>query len=281
MKALILAAGHGTRLGSLTANVPKPMLPVQGKPLLHHTVRWLRLHGVTEIAINLHHAPQVITSYFGDGSAFGVHITYSFEPLLLGTAGAARKLDGFLDERFVVVYGDVFTNVDLGALEAFHLAQIVGTSGGDGSAVSLSLYRVLNPTEVGLVDVDASGRIQRFVEKPPADQVFTDLANAGILLCEPKTLAWVPPGRAYDFSRDLFPEMLRKSLPLFGRPLTPHEYVIDIGVPDAYARAQAQSTPYTRRTGAPTRTVLPGPAISPGGGVTKGSGATPMEMSAQ
>lgn len=276
MKALILAAGHGTRLGSLTTNVPKPMLPVQGKPLLYHTVRWLRLHGVTEIAINLHHAPQVIPAYFGDGSAFGVRITYSFEPVLLGTAGAARKLDGFLDERFVVVYGDVFTNVDLGALEAFHLAQIVGTSGGDGSAVSMALYRVHNPTEVGLVDVDASGRIHRFVEKPPADQVFTDLANAGILLCEPKTLSWIPRGRAYDFSRDLFPEMLRRALPLFGRPLDPHEYVIDIGVPDAYARAQMQGAVPARKAGAPSRIGFPAP-----GGATTGGSVTRREIGAQ
>src|SRR5690606_14556344 len=111
VKALILAAGKGTRLGPLTLACPKPMIEVGGRPLLAHNIAWLRAQGITQIAINLHHMPEAITSYLGDGSRFGVDIVYSHEPELMGTAGAARKLEWFLDQRFVVFYGDGFTNV--------------------------------------------------------------------------------------------------------------------------------------------------------------------------
>lgn len=234
MKALILAAGKGTRLGELTAAFPKPMLPVEGRPLLSHHVEWLRRHGVTQIAINLHHAADVIRDYFGDGSRLGVEIVYSYEPELLGTAGAARKLDWFFDERFVVVYGDVYTNVNLTQLAAWHRMRV----NGDDRGLTLSLYRVPNPTECGLVDIDAQGRVLRFVEKPPADQVFTDLANAGILIGEPRLLTRVPADTVYDFGRDLLPDLLTAEWPVWGAPITPDEYVIDIGTPSGYARAQ-------------------------------------------
>lgn len=235
MKALILAAGKGTRLGQLTADFPKPMLPVAGRPLLAYHIDWLRSHGVTELAINLHHAANVIQDYFGDGSAFGVAITYSYEPELLGTAGAAKNLAYFLDERFVVIYGDVFTNVDLTGLAAWHTAHLAGAACG----VTLSLYRVPNPTECGLVDIDAMGRVRRFVEKPPADQVFTDLANAGLLVCEPQVLQYIPAATVVDFGRDVLPAMVADGAPVFGVPIAPNEYVIDIGTPTGYARAEA------------------------------------------
>ena len=234
MKALILAAGKGTRLGRLTTAYPKPMLAVAGRPLLAYHVDWLRDHGVTQIAINLHHAADVIQNYFGDGSAFGVAITYSYEPELLGTAGAAKRLEKFFDERFAVVYGDVFTNINLTRLAAFHVDRMAGADNG----VTLSLYRVPNPTECGLVDIDEQGRVHRFVEKPRADQVFTDLANAGVLICEPRVLARVPAEGVVDFGRDVLPGMLTDLLPVFGFPIAPDEYVIDIGTPSGYARAQ-------------------------------------------
>lgn len=234
MKALVLAAGKGTRLGHLTADFPKPMLAVAGRPLLAYHIDWLRQHGVTEIAINLHHAADVIRTYFGDGSDLGVQITYSYEPELLGTAGAAKRLEWFLDERFAVVYGDVFTNVDLTLLEAFHAA---GTRASD-RGLTLSLYRVPNPTECGLVDIDEQGRVLRFVEKPPADQVFTDLANAGVLICEPGVLSRTPADTVYDFGRDLLPRLLAEGWPVFGAPISSDEYVIDIGTPSGYLRAQ-------------------------------------------
>ena len=238
MKALILAAGKGTRMKHLTANCPKPMLPVGGRPLLDHTVAWLRGHGITDIAMNLHHAGNVIVDHFGTGDAHGVRVTYSHEPQLLGTAGAAKKLDAFLDETFVVVYGDVLTNVDLNRLLDFHTRQRV--EAGVAATISLALYRVPNPTECGLVDLSSDGRVQRFVEKPPAHLVFTELANAGILVCDPGVLEVVPRGRFFDFAHDLFPLLMLYGVPLFGQPIADDEYVIDIGTAAGYERANTR-----------------------------------------
>jgi mannose-1-phosphate guanylyltransferase len=236
MKALILAAGKGTRLKSLTVDRPKPMLPVGAEPLLAHHIRRLRDAGVEEIAINLHHAPEVITEYFGDGSRFDVRLTYSFEPELLGTAGAAKILEWFLDEPYFVVYGDVFTNIDLADLARFHAVSKAQTN--SAMALTMSLYRVPNPTECGLVELDAVGRVLRFVEKPPADQVFTDLANAGILVCDPEVMGVTPAAQVFDFGRDLIPLLLERDSGVFGKPIAAEEYVIDIGTPAGFERAQ-------------------------------------------
>lgn len=236
MKALILAAGKGTRLRDLTQNRPKPMLPVQGKPLLERLVAWLRHYGVRQIAMNLHYCPTVITEYFGDGSRFGVSLTYSHELALLGTAGAAKRLQAFLDEPFVVVYGDVFTNLDLARLRQFHQNQKGALP---TTVATLALYRVPNPTECGLVEMDQGGRITRFVEKPPPDQVFTDLANAGMMICEPTILDLIPPETEVDFGRTIFPAALAAGYPLWGQAIYTNEYLIDIGTFAGYHRAQS------------------------------------------
>lgn len=236
MKALILAAGKGTRIGHLTQNCPKPMLPVGEKPLLVHLVNWLRSYGIKEIAFNLHHAPEVIVNCFGDGSQYGVAITYSYEPDLLGTAGAAKRLEHFLDEPFVVIYGDVFTNLNLARLTKFHAAQ--RTTTGKPAVLTLALYHVPNPTECGLVEMDSQQQVTRFVEKPPAHQVFTDLANAGILVCEPEILKAIPANTVFDFGRDVLPYLLANNLSVFGQTIADDEFLIDIGTPAGYQRAQ-------------------------------------------
>jgi NDP-sugar pyrophosphorylase family protein len=236
MKALILAAGKGTRLKELTLHRPKPMLPVGNMTLLEHHLMWLRRHNITEIAINLHHAHEVITDRLGDGARYGVQLHYSYEERLMGTAGAAKKLEHFLDQRFIVLYGDVFTNLDLGRLARTHDTQMAQVSA--AQSMTLALYQVPNPTECGLVEIDATGRVLRFVEKPPADQVFTNLANAGIMLCEAATLDAVPPALPYDFGHDLYPKLLQSGVPLFGLEVAADEYVIDIGTPGGYQRAQ-------------------------------------------
>jgi mannose-1-phosphate guanylyltransferase len=236
MKALILAAGKGTRIGDLTQNLPKPMLPVQGQPLLQRLVLWLCGYGIKQIAMNLHHCPAAIINHFGDGSQFGAEITYSYEPQLLGTAGAAKQVQTFLDEPFVVVYGDVFTNLDLARLLDFHQKQKAQAEA--STVATLALYRVPNPTECGLVEMDQQGRVTRFVEKPPPDQVFTELANAGIMVCEPQILDFVPLATEYDFGRNLFPALLAAGQTLWGQPIIASEYVIDIGTYHSYDRAQ-------------------------------------------
>lgn len=232
MKALILAAGEGTRLRPLTLDRPKPMLPIAGVPLLDLLVRLLVRHDVRDIAINLHYKPDAVTAYFGDGRAWGARLVYSHEERMLGTAGAVRRLQGFLDERFFVLYGDVLTDIDLAALAAFHRAR--------GAALSAALYRVPRPWDCGIVALDEDGRIVRFVEKPPRDQVFSDLANAGVYVMEPHLVPLIPPEQFYDFGHDLLPRLLEAGLPVYGRPIGADDYLLDIGSPEKYAQAQRE-----------------------------------------
>lgn len=245
MKALILAAGKGARLGALTESLPKPMIAIGDRPLLAHIVEQLRAVGVTQIAMNLHHAPTVITDYFGHRARWGVDLTYSFEEQLLGTAGAAKRLQSFLDESFILVYGDVYTNLALDRLKEFH-----STVQFDGRrpVMTLALYRVPNPSQCGLVDVDAQGRIWRFVEKPPPEEVFTDLANAGISIVEPIVLDYIPPDTLYDFGHDVIPSVLGAGLPIAGQVIADDEFLIDIGTPQGLARAQASWLRVSKRS---------------------------------
>jgi NDP-sugar pyrophosphorylase family protein len=237
-KALILAAGEGSRLRPLTLDRPKPMLPINGKPLLEHTIALLRRHGIQDIAINLHYCPHVIVNHLGDGSALGVRIVYSHEDKILGTAGAARKLNRFTGSSpLVVVYGDVLTNLDVSALVAFHEQAVARDP---RTMVTLSLYHVSNPTEVGLVGLDQDGRITCFVEKPKPEQVFTDLANAGVLMIEPDAVNLVPPDTFYDFGLHLFPQLLEAGVPMLGWVIPDHTYLLDIGTPDKYTQAQKE-----------------------------------------
>jgi NDP-sugar pyrophosphorylase family protein len=238
LKALVLAAGEGTRLRPLTLDLPKAMVPVDGQPILAHMLAWLARHGIRDVAINLHHCLDVITDFFGDGSARGMRITCSYEDRLVGTAGAARRLAGFLgDGPFLVVYGDVLTDLDLDALLAFHRER----AGADpGAAATLALYRVPNPTEVGLVGLDGSGRITRFQEKPRPEEVFTDLANAGVLVVEPAVLDAIPDGEFADFGLDVLPGLLAADAPLYGWPIPGDTYLLDIGSLEKYAQAQRE-----------------------------------------
>ena len=237
-KALVLAAGEGTRLRPLTLDRPKPMVPINGKPLLEHTVVWLRQHGLKDIAINLHYRPEAILNHFGDGSAFDVRISYSHEEKILGTAGAVRKLNGFVDGGpLVVMYGDVLTNLDLGALLAFHGQALLRDP---LTRVTMSLYHVPNPTEVGLVGLDQNGRVTRFVEKPRPEEVFTDLANAGVLVIEPDIVDRIPPDTFYDFGEHLFPQLLQNGVSIYGWAISKDTYLLDIGTPEKYAQAQRE-----------------------------------------
>jgi NDP-sugar pyrophosphorylase family protein len=229
MKAMILAAGPGTRLRPLTDNCPKAMLPVGGRPLLHHAIDLLRSHGVTDVVINLHHLPESVIAYFGNGQAFGVRIFYSREDALLGTAGAVKKAAEHFQEAFLVIYGDLLTDLDLTAMGVHHRNH--------GSIATLALHAVGNPQECGIVEMDSDGWIRRFVEKPAPQDVFSNLANAGVYVLEPEVLRHVPEGVPCDFGRDVFPSLLRNELKLSGYPVS--GYLIDIGSPEKYRRAEA------------------------------------------
>ena len=228
MRAMILAAGEGQRLRPLTLRMPKPMVPVGGRPVLEHLVALLRLHGIREIAITLHYRPEAIIEYFGDGQKFGVEITYSHEEQLLGSAGAARALDTFLTETFVVLYGDVLTNIDLSALVARHRAT--------GATGTIALYEVSEPSRCGIAELDASGRMTRFVEKPAPGTVKGNLANSGILVLEPGVIREIPPCEKYDLGLHLIPKLLDQGMPLFGERLD--GYILDIGAPDRLEQAE-------------------------------------------
>jgi len=232
MKAMILGAGEGTRMRPLTIERPKPMLPIQGKPILEYTIELLRHHGITQIAVNLHHRPEVITEYFGDGRDFGVEITYSLEDRLLGTAGAVKKLEGYFDESFLVFYGDVLTNLNLSALVDFHRTK--------AGIATVALYRVENPSACGIVELDEGWRITRFVEKPPPQEVFSDLANSGILVLEREVIDHIPTGVFRDFGYHVLPDLLVQGCPMYGYPIPDNTYLIDIGTMEKYERAQRE-----------------------------------------
>jgi mannose-1-phosphate guanylyltransferase/phosphomannomutase len=224
---MILAAGQGTRLRPLTDAVPKPMIPVAGLPLLARTLRWLGSEGVDEAAINLYHRPQAIPDYFGDEYG-GVRLHYFFEDTLRGTAGGVKGAARiFRDEPFYVIYGDNLISADLRRLRAFHQEK--------AALVTIALFSHPNPSAAGIVGVDEHGRITAFVEKPPPDEVFSDLANAGVYVCEPDVLDQISDAIPLDFGRDVFPDMLLQGLPLYGAVLG--GYIQDTGTPDQYRQA--------------------------------------------
>ena len=224
MKALLLAGGEGTRLRPFTDDRPKPMVEIGGEPAIARALRWLRQQGVTDVAINLHAHPEVLRRFVGDGARFDLGVTYSFEAEILGTSGALRPLHDYfqLEDAFVVLYGDVLTDLDLGPVARAHAA-----SGADATIV---LTRVDDPTRAGIVAFDGDHRITRLVEKPAAHEVFSDWANAGIYYCGPKVLRYVSAHGPQDFARDLFPAMLRDGRHLLASPT--EAMVLDFGSPE-------------------------------------------------
>ncbi len=231
MKAIVLAAGRGSRLRPLTDTCPKPMVPIAGRPLLEHVLLLLRHHGFTQIAINLHHLPDVVRDHFGDGSAWDLELTYSPEESLLGTAGAVRQLTWFLDEPFLVYYGDHLTNFDLATFWQYHVAG--------AGITTVGLFEQAETTASGIVDLGADGSIRRFVEKPDPDQVFANyLVNAGIYACNPAIVDWIGAGAPQDFGHDVFPLLLRENQRLLGYHLSGQ--LLGTDTPERYRHALAQ-----------------------------------------
>jgi len=233
VKALVLSAGLGTRLGRLTADRPKPMVEIAGEPAVGYILRWLRGHGVTDVAVNLHHRPAPLTDFVGDGSAFGVRVRYSFEDRLLGSAGALRPLRDFFnaDPAFVVVYGDVLTDLDLSAVVAEHRR--------DDAEATLAVHEVDDVSEAGIVAFDDVRRITGFVEKPPRHQAASRWGNSGVYVCSSRMLDRVAarPEIPLDFGKDLFPAMLLAGAVLRAWPTS--AAVIDFGSPRGMERAEA------------------------------------------
>ena len=226
MKAVIMAGGEGTRLRPLTANQPKPMLPVGNRPIMEHIVRHVRDHGFKDIVVTVQFLASQVRNYFGDGSDMGVDLTYATETTPLGTAGSVRNAAEQLDETFLVLSGDALTDVDLDEVVSFHRRS--------GAMVTVALKRMENPLEFGIVITREDGRIDRFLEKPHWGQVFSDTINTGIYVVEPEVFDHIPDG-ASDFAGDIFPKLLARGAPLYG--FVVDGYWEDVGNLEAYQQA--------------------------------------------
>jgi mannose-1-phosphate guanylyltransferase/phosphomannomutase len=227
MKAVIMAGGEGTRLRPLTSNSPKPMLPLVNEPMMEHIVRLLQHHGFDEIVVTVAFMANHIRTYFGDGSDFGVRMVYATEETPLGTAGSVLNAREELDERFLVISGDVLTDLDLSAIVKAHDEN--------RALATIGLVRVDNPLEFGIVITRDDGSIERFLEKPSWGQVFSDTINSGIFVLEPEIFDHIEPGRSVDFSSEVFPKLLSEKARLFG--CVSEGYWEDVGTLEAYLRA--------------------------------------------
>lgn len=231
-KAMILAAGRGSRLGGLTDELPKPMLRVAGVPLLEHTIRALVRCGIEDAVINLHHHPEPLMEYFGDGARFGLRLHYSREEELLGTAGAVKKVAPFFQGApFLVHYGDNLTTIDLGRLAAAHAAS--------GATVTLALFWKEDVMPHSAVELTDDLHVVRFVEKPRAEEAPSHWISAGVFIIEPKALEYVAEAAVSDFGFDLFPALLAASKPMQGYCMHAPEQLWWIDTLDAYDRTCA------------------------------------------
>ena len=248
MKAVILAGGEGRRLKAVTGELPKPMVPLLGKPLMERVIELLRKNGVTEIAATLRYNPAPILAYFGNGESMGVRLRWFIEQEPLGTAGSVKNCLGFTGgEDFLVVSGDAACDFDLSELMREH------RRGGD--AVTIALCESPEPLRYGLVVPDADGEVRCFIEKPPWQKVVTNLVNTGIYAVSPRAMELVPAGREFDFARDLFPLLLERGEGIRGVKLD--GYWCDVGTPEAYYRCCLDALEGRLRLVTPPETLEP------------------------
>ncbi len=229
MKAVVMAGGEGTRLRPLTSSRPKPLVPILNKPCMQHTIELLKRYGITDIVVTLYYLADEIEGYFGDGSELGVNLIYTVEDTPLGTAGSVKKAEEYLkDDTFIIVSGDALTDLDVEKALAYHKEK--------QSVATLVLQHVDNPLEFGVVITDDNGRIRRFLEKPSWGEVFSDTVNTGMYILEPSIFEYMEPDKSYDWSQDIFPQILAEEKPMFGYVLG--EYWTDVGSLQQYRQAQ-------------------------------------------
>jgi len=228
MKAVVLVGGEGTRLRPLTLSVPKQMLPVGGRPMIERVLEWLRSHGITEAVLSLGYRPDAFMEAYPSGESCGVKLAYAVEPSPLDTAGAIRfaALEAGLDETFVVVNGDVLTDLDLTGLVAFHRDR--------RAEATIALTPVADPSAFGVVATDDAGRVEAFVEKPPPGEAPTNLINAGTYVLERSVIDRVPSGRRVSIERETFPQLVaEKTMFAMGSDAA----WLDAGTPAAFLEA--------------------------------------------
>lgn len=219
MRAIVLAGGEGTRLRPLTWRTPKPLVPLLNRPLLEHLLRHLRRHGVDRVTLALTQRAGAVRDAFGDGSRLGLAIDYAYEDTPLGSGGAIAAIAGGWDETFCVCNGDIVTDLDLSAMLSAHRER--------RAELSISLVTVDDPSPFGVADVDAAGRIRRFVEKPSPEAAPSHLVNSGVWLFEPTLLAALDPARFQRVEETLFPMLCAAGRPLYGFVHPP--YWADVG----------------------------------------------------
>jgi mannose-1-phosphate guanylyltransferase len=229
MRAVVLAGGFGTRLRPLTSTRPKQMLPIVNTPLIERIVEHLAQHGVDDVVLSMGYRPDAIVAAYPDNHCAGVEVHYAVEPEPLDTAGAiafAARHAG-IDERFLVVNGDILTDLDVGAFVRFHEAH--------GAEATIHLHPVDDPSRFGVVPTDGDGRVLAFVEKPPPGEAPTNLINAGTYVLEPTVLDRIPGDRRVSIERETFPALVTAgSLYACGGS----SYWIDVGTPQQYLEAQ-------------------------------------------
>ena len=221
MRAMVLAAGYGTRLGDLTEETPKPLLPLQGRPLVEYVISNLARHGFDEIAVNLHFMPAKLRAFLGDGSHWNVRIEYSEEPELLGTAGGLKKMAHFLrkEDAFLVHYGDILTDQDLTSMVDFHRKR--------QALVTMLVHQRMGSNSV--VELDDQQRVVGFWERPDdatRRTLNSSWVNSAVCICDPLVLDLIPAGTVCDLPRDIFPQLIEAER-LFGYPLTGYRCAID------------------------------------------------------
>jgi mannose-1-phosphate guanylyltransferase/mannose-1-phosphate guanylyltransferase/phosphomannomutase len=246
---MVMAAGLGTRLRPLTQYLPKPMVPIANRPVLHHLLNLLAAHDVRQIGINLHAFPELIMSYFGDGSALGLEIRWSYEPELLGTAGGTRKLmDFWKGETILVTSGDGLHDIDVTALLGHHRRC--------GALATIAVKPVDDPSSYGVVVLDRDSRILGFQEKPRRDEARSDLANCGVYVIEPELLERIPADTYSDFGEQVWPALVAAGEPIYG--YTTMAYWNDVGSLDELRNSILDAVLGRVRVEIPGEEVFPG-----------------------
>ncbi|QXM05337.1 sugar phosphate nucleotidyltransferase [Crassaminicella indica] len=228
IKAVIMAGGKGTRLRPLTCGIPKPMVPIFNKPVMEYSIELLKKYNIDDIAVTMAYLPSVITDYFGSGKEWKVKLNYFIEEIPLGTGGSVKNAEEFLDDTFIVISGDALTDINIKKAVQFHRDK--------KSKATLILKKVSVPLEYGVVITDETGKVIRFLEKPSWGEVFSDTVNTGIYILEPEVLDDYKKGDNFDFSKDLFPKLLKEQVPMYGYIM--EDYWNDIGDLNSYMKTQ-------------------------------------------
>jgi NDP-sugar pyrophosphorylase family protein len=231
MKAFVLAAGYGKRLEPLTKAVPKPMVPVANKPIMQYNIELLKKYWIKDLCTNIHYFPEQLENYFGDGSAFGVNLKYSYEDQLLGTAGGVKRMTEIMEikETFMVISSDVLTDINIGNMLNHHKKT--------KAMATIALIPVEDVTQFGVVVIDDKTRITAFQEKPTKEAAKSTLVNTGIYIFEPGILNYIPDGKSFDFGHNVFPKLVEDKAPFYGYKMI--EYWNDVGGHEKLIQANA------------------------------------------